>query len=151
MSSPHTLTTDDHRLPRKRKTDTAAQGISTRTISRRTLSPARVRVVGGSSRLFWARANADGGGAVGGFAGLVGGGAEAVRLGDGLVPLGLSLRLRAGLGLRLGNGLVSAGLGVGVGVVTIGLRAGVRVVSTGLGVGVGVVAVGLGDGRGHAP
>jgi hypothetical protein len=46
--------------------------------------------------LLWARANAGGGGGtvggfaglVGGFAGLVGGGAAAVRLEDGLVPIG---------------------------------------------------------------
>jgi len=78
-------------------------------------------VVGCSSKLLWARANAGGGGGtVGGFAGLVGG-AEVVRLGDGLVPIGPSLRLRDGPGLE--DRLVSVGLGVGLGggVVSVGL------------------------------
>jgi hypothetical protein len=97
------------------------------------LSPARVPVVGGSRRLLWGRANAGGGGGtVGGFAGLVGG-AEVVRLGDGLVPIG-PLRLRDGLGLE--DWLVT--VGVGGGLVTVGL-------------GGGVVSVGLGDGQGHVP
>lgn len=81
--------------------------------------------------MLWARANAGGGGTVGGFAGLVGG-AEVVRLGDGLVPIGPSLRLRDGLGRE--DGLVT--VGVGSGLVTGGL-------------GGGVVSVGLGDGQGH--
>jgi hypothetical protein len=132
------------------------------------LSPARVRVVGGRSRLLRARANAGGGGAVRGFAGLVGGGAEVVRLRNWLVPIGPSLRPRDGLGLvGVGVGLVSVGPGAGVGVVTVGLGAGlvtvgvgdglagvgIGVLSVGLGAGFGgkVVGVGLGDGDGHAP
>jgi hypothetical protein len=53
---------------------------------------------------------------VGGVAGLVGDGAEVVRLGDGLVPVGPGLGLRDGLGL--GDGLVTVGRGDGLGTKT---------------------------------
>src|ERR1700677_2184554 len=104
---------DDHRLLAYRRTATAAQGISTKIMRRRMLSPARVRVAGP-----WTRENAagaacgarpgrcrpgrfdDGGRTVDGIAGLVGDGAEVVWRGDGLVRLGMGLvlGLRDGLG-----------------------------------------------------
>jgi hypothetical protein len=108
------------------------------------LSPACVRVVGP-----WIRENSagapcsawlvrcgprrfNGGRTVGGVAGLVGEGAEVVRLGDGLVAVGPGLGLWDALGL--GDGLADGlTVGLGDGLATVGL------------------GDGLGDGDGHAP
>jgi hypothetical protein len=147
----------DHRLLAYRRTDAAAQGISTKIMMRRMLSPACVRVAGP-----WTRENAagaacgarpgrcrpgrfdDGGRTVGGGAGLAGDGDEVVRPGDGLVPVGLGLVLGLRDGLGRGDGLAIVGLGDAL--ITVGV---------GDGVADGLITVGvedgLADGDGHAP